>query len=236
MSPAIRLIIAGRNVMFRQCLAAALDRRRRFQVIAEVPDLAVALTRARVLNPDIVVVDLDASITAPELDLVSELSETGCAVLALTVTRAGGVSQILEAGARGYLDKGCELRDLERAIEQIHGGEGVVVATSPAHGFKGRGMGSRHDGLLPHPNLTARELEVLQLVAVGRNNGEIARELCITEHTAKGHLAKILGKLGLDQFHGALPAWPIDLLPQPGGAVQWIESMLTKAARCSSLL
>jgi DNA-binding NarL/FixJ family response regulator len=199
LSVAIHLLIAGRNVMFRQCLAAALERRRRFHAIAHAPDLAVAIIRAQTIEPDVALVQLDSPITPAALDSVRELSKAGCAVLVVSEAQAGEVSHLLQAGARGYLDTTCELNDLERAIDQIHAGDDIIVASSPARGFQQVPDNRQvRDGVaLSHASLTERELDVLGLVALGRTNGEIARQLCITEHTAKGHLAKILGKLGL---------------------------------------
>lgn len=185
--------------MFRQCLAAALGRRRRLTVVAETPDLAGAILRRDEVGPDIVLAQLETPVAPPELDQLRELARTGCPVLVVSAARAVEVSQVLQAGARGYVDHTRELRELEHAIDQIYGGDGVVVVSSPEGGFlQDQGTALEHQTGLPASSLSQRELDVLRLVALGRTNSQIARELCITEHTAKGHLAKILGKLGLE--------------------------------------
>ncbi|HEY8476923.1 MAG TPA: response regulator transcription factor, partial [Chloroflexota bacterium] len=118
-------------------------------------------------------------------------------VLVLTANRDEAVARrLLQAGARGYLDKDCDLDDLVHAIERVRLGELVVGSVGAETVLKALGDESPRE---PRPEgLTEREIEVLRLVAQGRTNTQIAAELCITEHTVKAHLAKILGKLGLD--------------------------------------
>lgn len=158
------------------------------------------MIRADRVGPDLVVAQLDPPIGAAELDSVRKLASAGRAVLVLSAVQAGEVSQLLKAGARGYLDDSRDLQHLEQAIDQIHAGGDIVVATAPgrAEFLPGQGEPVRNQAGLPSTSLTKRELDVLRLVALGCTNGEIARELCITEHTAKGHLAKILSKLGVN--------------------------------------
>jgi DNA-binding NarL/FixJ family response regulator len=102
----------------------------------------------------------------------------------------------LEAGARGYLDTECEVDDLIRAIERVHAGE-VVVAPADAETAL-RDLVGGPTGSDGSASLTPRQLEVLRLVTQGRTNPEIAHRLCITEHTVKAHMGKLLTALQLD--------------------------------------
>jgi len=101
---------------------------------------------------------------------------------------------MLRQGVRGYLEKSCDLEAVVHCLERVHAGE-IVIASSLTEGVP-QDFESFRAG--PSSSLTRREQEVLGLVADGLTNGEIARQLCITEHTVKSHLAKILGKLRVD--------------------------------------
>lgn len=193
----IGVLLVDGQTLLRRCLVTLLGRRRDFRVVGEAATGDDALAQARVLKPDVVVVDPDVPRGGAELvsELCRELSQ--CSVVVLTGGGGSGeASRVLRAGARGYLEKTCQLEDLVRAIQRVRLGELVVAPAAAgavfhhADGHPGHGAGQER--------LTGRELEVLRLVAQGRTNPEIARELTITEHTAKGHLAKILAKLKLD--------------------------------------
>jgi two-component system, NarL family, response regulator DesR len=189
----IRLLVASRQALFRESLVAALDRRRRFQVVAQAEAEAQTLAQARGSKPDVAIIDFEMS---PEgRRLVAELRNAGCRPLVLASADPGMARVALEAGAHGYVDKNYQLQDFERAIERIHSGD-AVVAPGPAHSFL-QTLNKEPSGGNPAGDLTERELDVVRLVARGHTNAETGRQLCITEHTVKGHLAKILGKLML---------------------------------------
>jgi DNA-binding NarL/FixJ family response regulator len=180
----------------RRCLALALGRKRRLQVVGEAASGSAALAELQTIQPDVVVVD--PAVPSGGQTLVADLSHRvpGCMVLVLT---QGGdeaaAGRALQAGARGYLEKQCEPEALVQAIDRVYHGE-LVVAPSMAESTLGN-LAARPVRSIGAPEPTRREIEVLQLVAQGQTNPEVARELCITVHTVKAHLAKIQGKLGL---------------------------------------
>ena len=179
----------------RECLAAALGRRRRLQVVADTGTGAEALDQARSTSPDVVVVDPAVPEGGPSL--VSRLcaEASGAAVVILASRRwEGSVAQMLREGVRGYLEKSCDVAAVVHCLERVHAGE-VVIARSLSESLP-RDFESFRGG--PSSALTRREQEVLELVANGLTNGEIAQRLCVTGHTVKSHLRKILGKLRVD--------------------------------------
>jgi len=190
-------LLVATPTLFRRCLVTVLSRRRRLDIVGEAATGAEALLQARSAQPDVAVVDLEVPEGGPRL--VADLCQRvpSCGVLVLTLGREGGVAgSVLEAGARGLLEKQCEIEDLLQAIERVHAGE-LLVAPAVAH----TAVRDLVRGPTREPNvsgLTARQLDVVRLVAQGWTNQEIARELFITEHTVKAHLAKILAKLQLD--------------------------------------
>jgi DNA-binding NarL/FixJ family response regulator len=145
------------------------------------------------------VIVVDPEVPDGGIKLVGDLVQArpGCGILVLTRSTDGsGVGHALQAGARGYLQKDCEPEALFEAIERVHRGELVVAPALREAVVQDLGTGpSRRSG---PASLTLREIEVLRLVAQGHTNQEMARELVITQHTVKAHLAKMLGKLGLD--------------------------------------
>jgi DNA-binding NarL/FixJ family response regulator len=200
MTAPIRLVLVDHDTLFRRCLADQLQHDPGLQVVGQAATTAAALAQVRSLQPDVVV--LDPVVPDGGLQLVAELCRvaSACAVLVLTLgDDTGDASSLLRAGARGYLHKNCEscdLEDIALAIRRVHTGELVVAPTAAAEvlqELRGDAVRTRSGR-----ELTDREQEVLQLVAQGCTNADIGRALCITEHTVKGHLAKILRKLGLD--------------------------------------
>jgi DNA-binding NarL/FixJ family response regulator len=163
-------------------------------VVADVGTGPEALQQARAASPDVVLVD--PAVPDGGLALVSNLcSEVpNSAVVVLTSrTWEGSVANMLRQGVRGYLEKTCELSAVVDCLERVQAGE-VVIAKSLSDGLP-----QDFETFRGGPStLTRREQEVLGLVANGLTNGQIARQLSITEHTVKSHLTKILGKLGVD--------------------------------------
>lgn len=193
MKERIRLFLVDSPVLARRCLANLLNRRRGLRIVGEAGSGTEALTIVQSVEPDVVIVEPMVPEGGP--DLVTQLSQqAGRAVLVLTVDgQLGSASQALQAGARGYLEKRCDLDEVVRTIERVHNGEIVVAASAPI----GIDSGEGEPYELGFSSLTPREVEVLQLVAQGRTNPEIAGDLCITEHTAKGHIRSMLEKSGL---------------------------------------
>ena len=194
-----RVLLVDNSALFRRCLADQLNHQPDLQVVGDTATGADAVAQARALQPDVVV--LDTAVPEGGLRLVEDLCrETPrCAVLVLALgDEEGGAGQALRAGARGYLQKdseSSEFGDVVRAIKRVQMGELVVAPTAVEAVLRDlRGESAREPGL---GGLSPREHEVLRLVAQGRSNAEIARALHITEHTVKGHLAKILRKLAL---------------------------------------
>jgi DNA-binding NarL/FixJ family response regulator len=195
----VRVILIDAPTLHRRCLAAFLQRRRGLQVVAQAGTGNDGLALVQSLKPDVVIVE--PSVSNGGTELIAQLSQAvnGGVVIALTdsAREAGAISvgEALQAGARGYLDKYCEPEDLIRAIERVRLGEVLVSAKAEAVGHEAPAGGSAGpDG----PPLTNREREVVRLVVEGRTNADIARAMCITEHTAKGYLAQILRKLAVD--------------------------------------
>jgi DNA-binding NarL/FixJ family response regulator len=189
----IRILIADDHEVVRQGLRMFLGLDPELEVIGEAPDGARALEMARELHPDVVLMDL----LMPVMDGISatsairrEVPETE--VLALTsVLEDASVTGAVRAGAIGYLLKDTQADELCRAIKAAAAGQ---VQLSPQ--AAARLMREVRAPESPE-TLTDRETEVLRLLAEGRSNKEIARNLQIGEKTVKTHVSNILSKLGV---------------------------------------
>lgn len=219
MSEPIRLIVVDHNTLLRRCLVAVLNRRRDLDVVGEAACGVEAVEVARTQHPDVVLLEP----AAPECGLPlirrlrHEMPDSGLLVLSMCSDNLA--SQALQFGARGFIEKTCEPDDLVRAIKQVHAGE--LVVGSGAVDLVLEKLNGSTDATPVCGVLTPREIDVLKLVAAGRTNPEIARELYITEHTVKGHLARILGKLGLDnRVQLAIYAIQQNMVDNPSGADQ----------------
>jgi two-component system, NarL family, response regulator LiaR len=190
----IRVLIADDHAVVRQGLKTFLDLQDDIEVVAEAADGEAAVAAAA--GADVVLLDL----VMPKLDGVAALRalrERAPEARVIVLTSFGDDERLfatLRAGAAGYLLKDVDPADLVRAIRTAYAGQSPL---SPA-------VAARlvdelaHGGHRTAPDeLTPRELEVLRLIARGRSNKVIARELGMAEKTVKTHVSHLLAKLGL---------------------------------------
>lgn len=202
----VRVLITDDHPVVRRGLRSFLETVDGIEVVGEAKDGDEAVRLAAELDPDVILMDL----AMPNVDGIEATRRItdgggGAKVIALTSFATDDkVFPAIRAGAAGYLLKEAEPSEVADAILKVHRGEPILhpsvaerlmrevaAATPRAH----------------RTDLTARELEVLRLIAAGRSNREIARELDVAEKTVKTHVSSVLSKLGVaDRTQAALYA------------------------------
>lgn len=191
----IRVLIVDDHTVVRKGIRALLATEPGIEVVGEAVDGEEAIHRALALRPDVVLMDL----VMPKLDGVQATKALreklpGMKVLVLTsFVEDRRIVAAIEAGALGYLLKDSSPQDLVRAIREVHRGESALhpkVAQRLVSHLQGPEEPARE-------GLTQREEKVLELIARGLSNREIARELSISEPTVRTHVSNILRKLHL---------------------------------------
>ena len=198
----IRVLLADDHALFRRGVASLLAAENGFEVVGEAVDGRQALEMARELMPDVILMD----ITMPEMDGLEATRRIKAEipyVRIVILTASDGDQSLFEAvksGAQGYLLKNIDPQALYSTLRGVVQGEAPVSRVMAARLLDefGRQARARAQAPAPTAELTARETEVLQLVARGRSNKEIAAELTISENTVKNHLKNILEKLHLE--------------------------------------
>lgn len=197
----LRVLLADDNVLFREGMASLLARCDDVQVVGQAKDAAEAVRKTSLLRPDVVLMDLamplGGGVEATRRIIEERPDQTICM---LTVSeQISDLFAAIRAGARGYLVKTVQLDDLCDGLHILHEGGSVVtphLATDLLDEFARLAQGVR-EGPSEAEKLTGREREVLELVAQGASNKEIAQKLVIAENTVKVHLRNILDKLHL---------------------------------------
>ena len=194
----ITILIVDDHPVVRDGLEAMLSTQDDFLVIGQAANGQEALGKVASLRPEIMLLDLEM----PEMDGVSvleELDKKGHNVQVIVFTAYDTDERILralQAGARGYLLKGAPHEELFKAIRVIHQG-GSLLEPVVASRLLGHIQRTADSDSSPIPALTKRELEVLNLMAKGKANKEIAESLVISERTVKFHVSSIMKKLGV---------------------------------------
>ena len=197
----IRIVIADDHPIFRAGLQGLLSAQEDFEVVGEAANGREAVSVVRHAAPEVLLVDLQM----PELDGVSAIREIksiapATRILVLTTYDSDGdILRAVEAGATGYLLKDTPREELFKAIRATARGDSVL-SPSVASKLVGRARGP------VDRSLSARELEVLRLVARGISNKIIGKDLRISEATVKTHLLHIFAKLGVDDRTAAVTA------------------------------
>jgi len=199
----IRLVVADDHPIVRAGLVALFSLEDDFEIVAEAgtPDAAVAAAERE--NPDVVLMDLQfgANASTTGADATRRIRALDAPPYVLILTNYDSDSDILgavEAGASGYLLKDAPPHELTAAVRAAAAGESAlapVIATRLLNRLRA-----------PRVSLSTREIDVLQLVAAGRSNSEVAASLFISETTVKSHLAHIFTKLGVASRTAAVSA------------------------------
>lgn len=216
-----RLMVVDDHTLFRRGLIALLSQDERFEVVGEAADSGEAIRRAAQLRPDLILLDNHLP-GVRGVDAIAGLKEVVPAVRVLMLTvseNEADLAAALQAGADGYLLKTINSEDLSESLLKVLGGESVVSPemmtklvtafrtrgpaapaadrAEPANGSAAPASAGEPVAADPSESLSAREREILALIARGAANKVIARELDIAETTVKIHVQHILRKLGL---------------------------------------
>jgi two-component system, NarL family, response regulator LiaR len=211
----IRVLIVDDHSVVREGLRSFLDLQDGIEVVGEAADGAEGIARAGELTPDVVLMDL----VMPVLDGVEamrglrDVAPDARVIVLTSFLEDDRLLPAIQAGAAGYLLKNVEPAELARGIRTAHAGQALIdpaVAARLVSTLSERPAVTRREP----QRLTARESEVLELIAAGYANKRIALRLEISEKTVKNHVGHLLEKLGVsDRTQAALLAVREGLVP-----------------------
>ncbi len=214
----LRLLLVDDHALFREGLTSLLSYQDDFIVVGEAEDAESALKQARTLQPDVVLMDIELpgedGVTATQR-LKMEMPEIN--IVMLTVhDDTETLFEAIKVGAQGYLLKNVRSWELLKQLRGLARGEAAISRRMAARILEE--IRGQAEPCGPGEELTAREMDVLELVAARLSNAEIAERLVVSEHTVKNHMKSILSKLHLHNRHqaaayGIARGW----LPRPKG-------------------
>ncbi len=194
----LRILIADDHPFFREGLRVVVDAAADLELVGEAEDGGQVVEMARILEPDVVLMDLKmpgSGGIAATRRILQQSPEVGILVITM-IEDDESVFAAMRAGARGYLLKGADKEEVLLAIAAVGRGEAVfgpAIARRLVHYFAPSGKPrSPHSAF---PDLTDREREILNLIAAGRNNQDIAENLYISQKTVRNYVSSIFSKL-----------------------------------------
>lgn len=205
----IAVLIVDDHAVVRRGIRALLEAEGDFQVVGEAGSGGEAVLLAADLAPDVVLMDL----VMPEMDgvtatrLVKEQSPRSQVIVLTSYHEDEHIYPAIRAGALSYLLKSVGLEELTEAVRKAARGEAVLHSHVAARLVRELHGASQETRLL-YATLSERERQVLQLIAEGLSNAQIAERLVISERTVKSHVNNILSKLHVaDRTQAAIYAW-----------------------------
>jgi DNA-binding NarL/FixJ family response regulator len=197
----IKLLIADDHALFREGIRALLLAVSDIVCVGEAATGVEAVAQVVALQPDVVLMDINM----PDLNgveatrgILQESPDVGIIMVTMLEDDAS-VFAAMRAGARGYVLKGSHHTEMLQAIRAVAQGQalfGTAVASRIMRFFQtGHQLASHSDDAEPFPELTEREHEVLELIAQGKNNSDIAEMLVISPKTVRNHITNVFSKL-----------------------------------------
>jgi two-component system, NarL family, response regulator NreC len=199
-----KILVADDHQLLREAIGLRLDRETDMQLVGEAEDGRVAVRLARELSPDVILMD----VAMPNLNGVEATRQIVRERPAIRVLAFSGgldrrsVQEMLAAGAAGCLPKTCSFEELLLAVRNVvshHTYLSPQVCKMVIEGYVERSAGRTKSA---YSELTAREREVLQLIAEGKSTKMIAKDLCLSAKTIEWHRSRIMRKLGIDSIAG----------------------------------
>ncbi len=198
----LRVMVVDDHALFRRGLQMVLEGEPDLDLVGEASDGAEAVEKSQELMPDVILMDVrmpkrsGIEATTQIKDLLPHVK-----ILMLTISdEEADLYDAIKAGASGYLLKEIPIEEVADAIRSVWAGQSRIspsMASKLLNEFAAMTKVSGDRPQIPVPRLTDREMEVLKLVAKGKNNRDIAKDLYISENTVKNHIRNILEKLHL---------------------------------------
>lgn len=198
MAEKIQIVVIDDHPFFREGVVTRLKAEPDFEIVGEGESAAQAVSLTKELVPDLLL--LDISIPGGGLEAARTIAVASPVTRVVMLTASEQEEDLLtalKAGAKAYVLKGVTPRELVRILRAVREGEAYVTPTLAASLLSdmiGLPANTRHPGS-PLDELTEREREILELVAEGQSNKEIANQLHLTERTIKHHMTNVLSKL-----------------------------------------
>jgi len=216
----IKVLLVDDQAMVRAGIHMILEAENDIKVVGEVEDGAKAIAATRHLKPDVVLMDIQMPVMNG-LDATRQITltpgNTSRVLILTTFERDDYVFEALRAGASGFILKNAPPEDLVEAVRVITEGNALLapsVTRRIINEFAQRPPRTNFKDNLKQ--LTEREIEVMKLIAKGKNNSEIAADLFVSEATVKTHISNLLNKLDLrDRVQAVVYAYESGLI-QPG--------------------
>jgi len=200
-SETIRLLVADDHALFRDGLRALFSAMPGIEIVSEAATGEEAVALAEKVQPDIVLMDINmpgvGGVRATRQIL--RANPTTAVIMVTMLEDDASLFSAMRAGARGYVLKGAHHQELLQTVRAVAGGQalfGAPIAARIMSFFQD--VAAARQSTLPadaFPELTPRELEVLELIAQGANNRQIAEKLVITDKTVRNHITSIFSKL-----------------------------------------